>query len=80
MVRYDNKSALKLIVKYMNDYKKRTLPINFYREFNADSKFIFMLNESTVLQLDNIGEEHIRELQIEYNYLNILVPLMNLLL
>ena len=80
MVRYDNKSALKLIVKYMNDYKKRTLPINFYREFNADSKFIFMLNESTVLQLDNIGEEHIRELKIEYNYLNILVPLMNLLL
>ena len=80
MVRYDNKSALKLIVKYMNDYKKRTLPINFYREFNADSKFIFMLDESTVLQLDNIGEEHIRELKIEYNYLNILVPLMNLLL
>ena len=64
----------------MDDYKRRRLPIGFYREFNADSKFIFMMNEDTILQLDNIGEEHIGELKIEYNYLNILVPLMNLLL
>ena len=80
MVRYDNKRALRLIVQCMNDYKKRRLPIGFYRELNADSKFIFILNEDTILQLDNIGEEHIKELKIEYNYLNILVPLMNLLL
>lgn len=80
MVRYDNKSALRQMIKVMDDYKKRRLPIGFYREFNADSKFIFMMNEDTILQLDNIGEEHIGELKIEYNYLNILVPLMNLLL
>ena len=76
---YDDVKALKYIVKIINQYKTYQLPVEYYREFNSTSGF-------RIIQLDNeqivtdIGESYKENLIIDYNFVNVLVPLLNLVM
>lgn len=76
---YDFKKATKFIVSLMNDYKLRNLPVGYYREFNTDSKYVYGIN-GRVMLVPDIGESFKREVDISYNYLNVLVPLLQLIM
>lgn len=64
------------LVRFMDDYKKLRLPVGYYREFNSDSGYLMGVGDS-VIRVGDVGEDCKRELRGEYNYLNVLVPLLN---
>lgn len=69
------------IFKYLSDlaesYKKKELDFEYYREFNSISKFKVIIEGHEYL-FENISEEDIEELDISYNYINIILPLIRL--
>lgn len=76
---YEDKEAIKYIVKVMNDYKFYKLPVECYREFNSVSGYrIWQNDEETIVK--SVGESYKTNLIIDYNYANILVPLLNLVM
>lgn len=76
---YDYEKATKFIVKVMNDYKIRNLPVGYYREFSSDSNYVHNVNGKVML-LHNVGESFKSQIDIAYNYLNVLVPLLQLVM
>ncbi len=64
------------VLSYMNrmcsDYKLRKLPLEFYREFNTNSLYTVMNSTDTY---DEYWDDKIDELNIAYNFINILIPL-----
>lgn len=76
---YDIAGAKTTLVKLMNDYKFRRLPAGYYREFNVDSKFRQVIADRELLiDAEDMSDYYIQTLRIEYNYLNVLVPLFDL--
>ena len=63
--------------RMVSSYKRRELSIDFYREFNANSKFIVIGAEDTY---DDYWEDEKDELNISYNFINILIPLVKIAL
>lgn len=74
---YDIEGARKYIMKYINDYKQRKLPMDYYREFNPDSQFKAII-AGKIIPMDRFNRVDMCD--ISYNYLNVLVPLLNLIL
>lgn len=74
---YDYDNGLKYLVKFMNDYKFKRLPIEYYRELNQSSEYTYVIHEQpeTSSYLDEVYKPFVMG---HYNYRNILVPLMNL--
>lgn len=60
-----------------SNYKLRQLPLEYYREFNVESKYTVMNQDDT---FDDYWEDNIDELNITYNYINILIPLVKIAL
>ena len=58
-------------------YKTKKLDFEFYREFNSQSKFSVIIDGERYLY-DNISEEDINDVDISYNYTNIILPLIRL--
>ena len=76
---YDVSGATNTLVRLMNDYKFRRLPAGYYREFNTDSKFRQVIADRELLiDTDDMSGYYLQTLKIEYNYLNVLVPLFDL--
>ena len=76
---YDNAGALNTLVRLMNDYKFRRLPAGYYREFNANSKFRQIIADRELLiDAEDMSGYYLETMRIEYNYLNVLVPLFDL--
>lgn len=74
-------TSAKFLVEFANEYKNRELPIEFYREFNRTCKYktnITLMNMN--VHLDRLTEESdfINNLDISYNYKNIIMPLIRL--
>lgn len=67
--------------KYLSElvlaYKKRELEFDYYREFNSSSQFHVLFDGESYLY-DNISEIDIPDLDISYNYVNIILPLVRL--
>lgn len=81
LTRYDYDGARKYIVQVMDDYKHRRLSAGYYREFNEYSKFICYLgNEEQPSSLNDVGDSMIQNLVIGYNYLEVFVPLLGLVM
>lgn len=61
-------------------YKEKKLPLNAYREFNQNSQFKSKIYDENVY-LDNINEEMLinGDIDISYNYINIILPLYRLI-
>ena len=72
----DISRARDYLVKFMDDYKKRRLPVGYYREFNSDSGYLMNVGDQ-VIRVGDVSDEYKKDLRIEYNYLNVLVPLLN---
>lgn len=60
-------------------YKKKELDYDYYREFNPESKFRYRFLGSEMLT-GNIDESMLEKIQIEYNYIYLILPLINLII
>lgn len=76
---YEDIAAIKYVVKVMNDYKTYQLPVECYREFNSVNGYRLWQNDQESVVKD-VGESYKYNLIIDYNYINILVPLLNLVM
>ena len=76
---YDTKRAIKYIVKIIDMYKFYELPVDYYREFNSLSGYRLLQNDEEVV-VYNVGESYKNQLIIDYNFMNVLVPILNLVL
>lgn len=75
------------LYKYLSDfttgYKHRTLEPGYYREFNQNSR---MISDDGVTSYDDDtfipyeGREKVNHLNIDYNFANVLIPLMKILI
>lgn len=80
-----NKTAMnmKIINTYLADlcisYKLKNLDFEMYREFNQDSMFSVFIDGERYL-MDTIDETYMEDLDIRYNYTNIILPLVRTLL
>ena len=79
MVSYDNKNAIKKLVSLMDDYKFRRLPVGYYREFNQTNKYLLRIDDK-IAEVNEVGQSYVDKLIINYNYMNVLVPLLNLIM
>ena len=57
-------------------YKNRELDFDYYREFNVESRFRYQLLGSEIMA-DNIDSDMLNHVNIEFNYKNIILPLIN---
>lgn len=63
---------------FVEMYKKKELDFDYYREFNPESKFKYRLLGNTMLT-ERINESMLDKVSIEYNYIHIILPLINLI-
>lgn len=57
-------------------YLSKDLPFSMYREFNNESKYRIHMGGREFLT-DTVEEEDLEDLSIDFNYLRILIPLLN---
>ena len=79
----DNKSLYKYFSKFVSDYKHRRLPTNYYREFDNMS-VIRLMDLNVTFTKDTFipytPEETNEHLDIDYNFANVLLPMMKIIL
>lgn len=75
----DDKCLFKLM-RFINHYKNYELSSSYYRTFDVNSCFVEINDSSLMLDyiMDDYDDSEIENLDISYNYLNILVPLVEL--
>lgn len=59
--------------QYVDAYKKKELDFDAYREFTSDSKFRVTMGGHEML-LDSIEEEEMSNLDISFNYMQVVMP------
>lgn len=59
-------------------YKAKELEFDYYREFTVESRFRYQFRGAEVMA-DQIDEAMLEKVDISYNYLHIILPLINLL-
>lgn len=76
--------AVRQLKEFASYYKAKEIPIGYYRELNSTSKYRIrqdmygdIMGEKTFVLSDNVGDSSL--LDISYNYLNFIVPLINVL-
>lgn len=67
----------------VNLYKNHELAIEYYREFNSTSAYRVIDKDGTEFVFNDISEDYLDEkgyqLDISYNYMNIIIPLIRML-
>lgn len=63
---------------FVNMYKRKELEFDYYREFNIESRFRYRFAGAEVMA-DHIDESMLQKVDITYNYINIILPVINLL-
>lgn len=61
---------------FVEMYKRKELDFDYYREFNVESRFRYQLLGSEIMA-DNIDSDMLKHVNIEFNYRNIILPLIN---
>lgn len=75
LVHTNHKRQINFLKEVMHYYRTRQLDIGYYREFNRDSEYRLNVH----LLKDDLGIKYTREvdkIDITYNYMNIIVPLI----
>lgn len=74
----DPKQMNQFLHGFVKMYKMKELDYDYYREFSIESKFrySFLGNE---MFADNINETMLEKVRIDYNYMHIIMPLINLI-
>lgn len=75
----EKQAQVRMIMKYINMYKSRELPVSYYREFNNISKIILLDPESEIAY-DDYWEDRKNEISIQYNYFNVFIPILKMIL
>lgn len=75
---YDMEGLHRYCKDFVSAYKNRELPLEYYREFNGESVYSVILPEGS-FKLDNISEDILDQVNIKYNYENIVLPLIQYL-
>jgi len=76
----EHKALVRLVKDFIMHYKDLDAQLGFYRELNSDS--VFTLNQNSnvsdhyLIGLENIDESMIGSINISYNYLNFIVPIV----
>jgi len=73
------KEAYLLIKEFKKDYCSRKTPMEFFRTFNAESKFL-LYDKDLAFYLGNINLKNKNDINIAYNFNTIILPLINALL
>lgn len=76
-----NMNAKKLnhyLSEFVDAYKNRQLEYAMYREFTNESKFRYNMM-GNIMMLDDIDETVLNRIDISYNYLNFILPLIQLI-
>jgi len=78
----NNKELIfKNLQKLRLDYLERKLPIEFYREINPNNSYRLSDRYTKyVLYLDDANDELLQNIDISYNYINFIVPLISILI
>lgn len=69
----------KWMADYVDAYLSKELPFEMYRRFDNESKYAIRYGDREYLT-ESIDEEDMQDLDIEFNYRKIIIPLLNLLL
>ncbi len=77
-IEYDRLEELKkYLIEYSIKYKSRKLNKEAYKEFNHESKYRYIHNvDGYFLLLDDIDDSFMDELDITYNYMFIILPIL----
>lgn len=75
---YDMNGLHQYCKDFVNAYKKRELPLDYYRSLNGESTFT-LITESGAYNSQFITESMIDDVDISYNYENIVLPLIQYL-
>lgn len=67
------------MANFCNAYKGRALDVEYYREFNREASFRFIDGDMTTL-MDYVPDDMINALDISFNYVNIIIPLLQILI
>jgi hypothetical protein len=71
------------IYEWMRDfctlYRDRALDVEYYREFTRDALFCVREKDGASTMLEGVPDYMIEDLDISYNYMNIIVPLLQIL-
>lgn len=68
----------KFLHEFVEMYKRKELDFDYYREFNIESRFRYQLMGAEMMT-DYIDESMLEKVNIEYNYIHMILPLINLL-
>lgn len=74
----DPKQMNQFLHNFVEMYKRKELDFDYYREFNIESRFRyhFLGNE---MMTDRIDESMLEKIRIDFNYIHIIMPLINLI-
>lgn len=66
--------------EFVEAYKKRELPFEYYREFNSQSAYITYDEMGGTVVLDDMDESMIDDIDITFNYVNVILPIIRVVL
>lgn len=72
----NEKKLKELLLEFSQMYKNRELPIEYYRAFDKNSFYTY--NQNNRVLFEDIG--NVNMIDISYNYINIVIPLQNILI
>ena len=74
----DRRDALrKYLIEFVDAYKKRQLPAVYYREFSHENIYRSNMNlEDFTINFTEISEENKKEININYNYMKYVLPVV----
>lgn len=72
------KDLNKFLHEFVEMYKRKELEFDYYREFNVESRFRYQSMGGEIM-MDHINTSILEKINIEYNYIHIILPLINLL-
>lgn len=75
----DPKKINRFLSDFVSMYKNRELDFDYYREFSITNKYLYR-TEDDVIYLDSITEDMLDYIDISYNYINIILPLIRILI
>jgi len=76
---YDMEGLHRYCKDYVSAYKNRELNLESYREFNGSSAYPVIMSDGSVMSLNHIDDETLKNVNIKYNYENIIIPLIQYL-
>lgn len=74
----DPKQMNQFLHSFVEMYKRKELDYDYYREFNIDSKFRYNMLGNEMM-VERIDESMLEKIRIDFNYIHVIMPLINLI-